>query len=69
MREFNALQFTGDGQAMEQPPEGQQVCEGEDPDGVWEGGQGGHVPLPRHLLHVQHALLDLLPDCRQHAGF
>ena len=34
MREFNALQFTGDGQAMEQPPEGQQVCEGEDPDGV-----------------------------------
>ena len=51
---------------MEQPPEGQQVCPGEDPDGVREGGQGGHVPLPRHLLHVQSPVLDLLSDYCQH---
>ena len=54
---------------MEQSPAGLPVCQGEDTDGLREGGPGGHVPLPRHLLHVQHALLDLLPDCRKHAGF
>ena len=53
---------------MEQPPEGQPVCEGENPDGVREGGQGGHVSLPCHILHVQPALLDILSDCCQHAG-
>ena len=52
---------------MEQPPAGLPVRQGEDTDGLREGGPGGHVPLPRHLLHVQPPLLDILPDRRQHA--
>ena len=51
---------------MEQSPAGLPVCQGEDTDGLREGGPGGHVPLPRHLLHVQPAVLDLLSDHCQH---
>ena len=58
--------LSGDWQTVEQSSARLSVCEGKDTDGVWEGGQGGHVPLPRHLLHVQSPVLDLLSDYCQH---
>ena len=36
------------------------MCAREDTDGVRARGPRGHVPLSRHLSHLQHPLLDLL---------